>query len=69
MAQRPKINSAGLSEALLFNEMKALKRYFYEVSFIIIEAQIPIIITGLFVAVIPQHSLLKAGAVKKSYGV
>lgn len=28
----------------------------------------PIIITGLFVTMIPQHCLLKAGAVKKSYG-
>lgn len=38
-------------------------------SFIIIEEQKgPIIITGSFVAVIPQHRLLKAGAVKKSYG-
>lgn len=43
--------------------------HLYEgVSFIIIEEQRPIIIMELFLAIIPQHCLLKEGAVKKSYG-
>lgn len=43
--------------------------HLYEgVSFIIIEEQRPIMIMELFLAIIPQHCLLKEGAVKKSYG-
>lgn len=57
-------------KALLFNKNESLKRYLYEgLFFIIVEEHGPIIITGLFVAIIPQHCLLKAGAVKKSYGL
>lgn len=65
-----KRHSETLMEVRLFNKTNPEKGYFLRgFSFIIIEEKRLVIITGIFVAVVLQHWQLKAGVVKKTYGL